>query len=152
MIRISKEVDYGIIILAHFAGDVERLKHSAREVATETSLPLPMVRKILKILSREGLLMSHRGARGGYVLMGHPKRISMAEVINAVEGPIAVTECIEAPGECGHEPQCQLRSNWYKINEVVIQALREITLADMTIPLPEPLVPLKGLADDYRVL
>jgi FeS assembly SUF system regulator len=151
MIRMSKEADYGIIILAHFAGQAERLTHSAREVATETQLPFPMVSKILKILAREGFLISQRGAKGGYILERQPSRISVAEIIHSVEGPIAMTECIEAPGECKHEPQCRLRNNWYKINETVIQALRKITLSDMITPLPDLLVPLRGIAEGRRV-
>ena len=151
MIRMSKEADYGVIILARFAGEAERLTRSAREVASETRLPLPMVRKVLKILTREGFLISHRGVKGGYILAAHPSVISIAEVIHAVEGPIAMTECIEAPGECNHEPQCQLRNNWHKINETVIQALGKITLSDMIRPLPDPLVPLTGGRESARL-
>lgn len=138
MIRMSKETDYGILLLAYFANAQEGLKHNAREVATESQLPLPMVRKILKILARGGLLVSHRGVKGGYSLARKGERISIAEIVNAMEGPLAVTECIEAPGECRHEPVCGLRTSWQKVNEVVFEALDSMTLSDLAGHLPRP--------------
>ncbi len=139
MIRMSKETDYGIVVLAYFASAQEGLKQNAREVAMESQLPLPMVRKILKILAREGLLVSQRGAKGGYRLTRGGERISIAEIVTAMEGPLAMTECIEAPGECRHEPVCGVRTSWQKINEVVFQALNNMTLSDLTGPLPGPM-------------
>ncbi len=139
MIRMSKETDYGIVVLAYFASAQEGLKQNAREVAMESQLPLPMVRKILKILAREGLLASHRGAKGGYSLVRRGERISIAEIIEAMEGPLAMTECIEAPGECRQEPVCGLRTSWHKINEIVFQALNSTTLSDLTGPLSGPI-------------
>lgn len=136
MIRMSKETDYGIILLAHLANDREELSHSAREVAHETQLPLPMVSKILKTLAREGLLISQRGVKGGYALARKPDRISVAEIVSAMEGPIAMTECIEAPGECRHEPLCRLRLTWHKINDAVLLALKGISLVDLAGPGP----------------
>ena len=144
MIRMSKETDYGVILLAHFASGDRRRRQSARQVASETQLPLPTVSKVLKILARQGLLISHRGVKGGYNLARPAGRISLVEIIHAVEGPIAMTECIESPGECCHEPLCQLQSNWRKINEAVTRALSGIKLSDMIEPLPDQLVPLAG--------
>lgn len=137
MIRISKEVDYSFVLLAYFARYQKGRKYSAREAALENTLPLPMVRKILKILAREGLLVSHRGAKGGYSLARRGKRISVAEIIRAVEGPVAVTECVDAPGDCRLEPTCQLRTAWHKINDVMLNALSRMTLSDLTDPEPE---------------
>ncbi len=139
MIRMSKETDYGIVVLAYFASAQEGFKQNAREVAMESQLPLPMVRKILKILAREGLLVSQRGAKGGYSLARRGERISIAEIVQAMEGPLAMTECIEAPGECRQEPVCELRTSWPKINEIVFQALNSMTLSDLTGPLPGPM-------------
>ncbi len=138
MIRMSKETDYGIVVLAYFASAQAGLKHNAREVAMENQLPLPMVRKILKILARGGLLFSHRGAKGGYSLVRRGERISIAEIVKAMEGPLALTECIESPGECRHEPVCGLRTSWKKINEIVFEALDSMTLSDLTGHLPGP--------------
>lgn len=139
MIRMSKETDYGIVVLTYFARAQEGWKHNAREVAMESQLPLPMVRKILKILAREGLLLSHRGAKGGYSLARRGERISIAEIVKAMEGPLAMTECIETPGECRHEPVCGLRPSWQKINEIVFEALDNMTLSDLTGQLPAPM-------------
>ncbi len=139
MIRMSKETDYGIVVLAYFASAQEGLKQNAREVAMESQLPLPMVRKVLKILAREGLLVSQRGVKGGYSLARGGERISIAEIVQAIEGPLAMTECIEAPGECRHEPVCGLRTSWHKINEIVFQALNSTTLSDLTGSLPGPM-------------
>ena len=139
MIRMSKETDYGIVVLAYFASAQGSRKHNAREVAMESQLPLPMVKKILKILAREGLLLSHRGAKGGYSLARRGERISIAEIVKAMEGPLAMTECIEAPGECRHEPVCGLRTSWQRINEIVFEALDRMTLSDLIGQPPGPL-------------
>jgi FeS assembly SUF system regulator len=135
MIRLTKQTDYGIVLLTHLAGDPAR--HSnAPELAAETGLPQPMVSKILKLLAREGLLSSHRGVKGGYSLARPPQSISVVEIIAALEGPIAMTECIaHAPGSCSQEPVCPNRANWQILNDVVRAALAQVSLADMTRPL-----------------
>ena len=137
MIRITKQTDYGVVLLTHMAGQPERL-YNAPDLAAEAHLPLPMVSKILKLLTREGVLDSHRGVKGGYSLARSPHAISMAEIIAALEGPIAITECIEEVGDCVHERLCPVRSNWHRINEAVLTALQGITLAEMVHPLPAP--------------
>jgi Rrf2 family protein len=103
-----------------------------------------MVSKVLKALTKEGLLRSHRGANGGYNLSRHPKEISIAEVLSAVEGPIAMTECLETDSDCKQESVCPVRTNWERINYAVRNVLDAITLADMLEPLPEDLVLLSG--------
>lgn len=133
MIRITKQTDYGIVLLTHLAGQPER-QVNAPELASETQLPLPMVSKILKLLVREGLLLSHRGVKGGYSLARLPGEITMAEIIASLEGPIAITECIEVSSDCSHEQLCPVRSNWQRINAAVRGALEGITLAEMTNP------------------
>jgi FeS assembly SUF system regulator len=133
MIRITKQTDYGIVLLTHLAAQPER-QYNAPELAAEAHLPLPMVSKILKLLAREGLLVSHRGVKGGYSLARQPEAMSMAEIIAALEGPIALTECISVEGDCFHEPLCPVRSNWRRINQAVRTALEGITLAEMAHP------------------
>lgn len=136
MIRITKTTDYGIVLLTHMA---ERPDHrfNAPELAHDAGLPLPMVSKILKTLAREGLLASHRGAAGGYALARAPQEIPVSEVIAALEGPIAITECIDdSPGECVQEATCPLRSNWQLINSAIRHALDGIKLSQMARPLP----------------
>lgn len=144
MIRITKQTDYGIVLLTHLAGTPER-QVNAPELAGETRLPLPMVSKILKLLVREGILASHRGVKGGYSLARPAEEISMSEVISALEGPIAITECIDDNSGCSHEPFCAVRGRWHRINRALREALEEITLAEMAQPQqPQKLVTLGG--------
>jgi len=149
MLRMTKQADYGIVLMTHMADDARR-RFTAPELSAETQIPLPMVSKILKMLSREGLLGSHRGSKGGYSLARAPERITVAAMIAALEGPIAFTECVEgAPGSCSQEAVCRLRSNWQRINVALKQALEGITLAELTHPLP-PLVRLGGGARTFE--
>ena len=132
MFKMSRQADYGIVLLSHYAREKERVIHSARDLADETGLPLPMVSKILKGLAREDILESQRGVKGGYRLARDAEDISVAEVITALEGPIGLTECIaEAEGECDYESDCPVRSPWQKINRVVREALENVSLAEM---------------------
>jgi FeS assembly SUF system regulator len=141
MIRITKQTDYGIVLLTHLAANAER-QYAAPELAAEARLPLPMVSKILKVLARDGLLASHRGVKGGYSLARAAEEISMAEIIAALEGPIAITECISVESDCSHEALCPVRGNWQRINLAVRTALEGITLAEMAQPKMQKLVTL----------
>jgi FeS assembly SUF system regulator len=141
MIRITKQTDYGIVLLTHLAAHPDR-PYNAPELSTEARLPLPMVSKILKLLAKEGLLLSHRGVKGGYSLSRPPAAISMAEIVSALEGPIALTECIAIEGDCSHEALCPTRSNWRRINQAVRAALEGISLAEMAQPKRQELVTL----------
>jgi FeS assembly SUF system regulator len=137
MIRITKQSDYGIVLMSRLAGRPEEL-HTAASLASDAQLPAPIVSKILKLLARADLLESHRGVKGGYCLARAPESISVAEIISALEGPIAVTECIEdGPGECTQEPFCAVRGNWQRINLAIRQALEAISLAEMTEPMEQ---------------
>ena len=125
--------DYGTVVMTHLARDPRELR-SATEIAVELGLTLPTVSKILKALVQDGLLVSHRGAKGGYSLAISPERISVARIIAAIEGPIALTECSHTAGECDQEPQCSIRSNWQRINRAVHDALERVTLAELARP------------------
>jgi FeS assembly SUF system regulator len=143
MIRITKRTDYGIVLLSTLTAFPQR-RFNAPELAAESHIPLPMVSKILKELTRSGLLESHRGVHGGYSLAREPQEISVGDVITALEGPIAVTECIDdAPGSCDKEAFCPVSSNWGRINRALRDALGAITLAEMSPP-PSRLVTLGG--------
>jgi FeS assembly SUF system regulator len=131
MFRLSKITDYGIVLLARLARDTEGTTHNARELAAEVDLPAPVVSKILKLLAREGVLESHRGAKGGYVLTRRPEDVTVAEMIRVLEGPVALTECSVAPSSCEHETNCAVRDPWRIISGVVEEALSTITLADL---------------------
>ena len=136
MIRLSRLSDYAIVLMARIAARPGDAPSNAREVAAEAKLPLPVVSKVLKALARRGLLVSHRGAKGGYSLARPPAEISAAEMIAALEGPIALTECAAHPGQCVQEPSCHVREPWQRINGVVRRALAEVTLADLVTRAP----------------
>jgi FeS assembly SUF system regulator len=147
MFRLNRLTDYGIVLLAHLAR-VEAAEHStdvdalgeskcarnARELATEVDLPVPVVSKILKALTRSGILESQRGAKGGYSLARRPEELSVAEMIAALDGPLALTQCSIGPATCEHEGSCSMRSPWQVINQVVDYALAGVSLADLVNP------------------
>ena len=134
MIRMTRLTDYGIMLLTHFVRDGGQKIHSARELAVNSKVPQPTVSKIFKLLARNGLLVAHRGVKGGFTLARKPDEITVAEIVKAIEGPISFTECSAHPGKCEVERLCIVRSNWRRINDVVVDALRRITLADMARP------------------
>jgi FeS assembly SUF system regulator len=136
MIRLSRISDYGIVLMTQLAVRGDAAPCNAREVAAEAQLPLPVVSKILKSLARQGLLVSHRGAKGGYSLARGPERITAAEMIAALDGPIGLTECTIHPGQCDQEPSCHVREPWQRINAVVQRALASVTLAELAQPPP----------------
>jgi FeS assembly SUF system regulator len=131
MLRITKQSDYGIVLMTLFAGDGRERVHSTRDLAALAKLPLPTVSKILKALARAGLLQSHRGVKGGYRLSRQPGDISVEEIIRALEGPIAITECVEVGSDCEIEGTCPVRTNWQRINGAVRDALAGIRLSEM---------------------
>jgi len=114
---------------------MDRIKVVASvEIAEATGISLPTVSKILKILVKSGVLNSVRGARGGYRLARAPEKISVAEVICALEGPIAVTECSISDHNCEQSPKCSIRGNWTVINTAIQSALESVSVADLTQP------------------
>lgn len=135
MIRITKNTDYGLVLLTVLARESGGDPLTARDLAERSTLPLPMVSQILKTLAREGLLESTRGAKGGYRLVRRPEELSVAEVIAVLEGPIAITECsVEGSGDCDQEDGCPLRGPWQKINRVIKTALDGVSLGDLIGP------------------
>jgi FeS assembly SUF system regulator len=141
MLRLAKLTDYAIVLLTYVARDRTHSVHTARDLATQSHLPLPTVSKILKSLSRGGLLVSHRGVMGGYSLARAAEAITVAEIIALMEGPVALTECSAAcPGLCEIERVCPVRNNWRMISAVVLRSLEHLTVTDMTEPLPGPSV------------
>ncbi len=139
MFRLSKITDYGIVLLAHLAKRAPGLgtqatSHNARELASEVDLPVPVVSKILKSLTRAGVLESHRGAKGGYSLARRPEDLSVVEMITALDGPVALTQCNMGTEVCEHEGSCAVRNPWQVINQVVRYSLSGVTLADLINP------------------
>jgi FeS assembly SUF system regulator len=131
MLRISKLTDYGIVLLARVAASPREAQLSARELAERAALPLPAASKMLKQLSAAGLLESLRGAKGGYRLVRSPEAITVAEIVHALEGPIALMDCTAGPGHCEQEARCTVREPWHRINRAVLDALSRVTLADL---------------------
>ncbi len=129
MLRITKITDYGFILLAHMATQEAGMLHNAKDLSTSIGIPLPTVSKVLKILTQGGILQSHQGSKGGYSLAKPADQISAAEIIEAVEGPVAITDCSGAEG-C--DRNCAVSPSWQKVNGAVIGALAGLTLADMT--------------------
>jgi FeS assembly SUF system regulator len=121
--------------MAHLAECEDDDSHNARELAEDTQLPAPVVSKILKSLTRAGLLISQRGSKGGYSLARTPGEISVVEMITALEGPVGITECTIQPGACAQESSCQVRDPWQHINGAVRAALERITLDDLARPI-----------------
>ena len=148
MIRLSRLTDYGIVLMAHLAGAGDG-PHAARDLAAETQLPLPAVSKLLKSLAREGLLTSSRGAKGGYRLARPADQITVPEMIAALEGPIALTDCNLHEGACSQEPRCHVRTPWQRINRAVHDALSRVRLTDLTsADQPGAIVSLASLGVD----
>jgi len=113
--------------------------HSAQALADSTGLPQPTVSKLLSSLARDGLLEAVRGAGGGFRLSRPAESISIADIIHAVDGPVALTQCIEhGPGACGVEALCPSRRGWQSINAAIRGALEGVTLADFIAPMPWP--------------
>jgi FeS assembly SUF system regulator len=138
MLRMSKLADYGTVILTTLLQRPEQTQ-SAAEIAAAIRVPVTTVSKILKIMTREGLVMSLRGAKGGYTLARPPDQISMAEIIEVMDGPIGMTECSITPGLCHQEVGCPVRANWQRVNQIVLRALQQVTLDQMVQPVAEPM-------------
>ncbi|MFB3134215.1 MAG: SUF system Fe-S cluster assembly regulator [Rhodospirillales bacterium] len=136
MIRLSRLADYSVVLMTYLASHAER-PQSALDLTFASGLPGPTVGKLLNMLARAGLLTSYRGVGGGYALTRTPEDISVSEVIHAVDGPIALTECIhDASGECDLEASCPARGSWQVINDVVRRALSSVSLADVILAAP----------------
>ena len=138
MLRLTKMADYGTVVVTAMVGEPERTR-SAGEIAAMIHVPAPTVSKILKILMRGGLVLSIRGAKGGYLLSRAPEAISLADIIQAMDGPIGMTECSVTPGICAQETSCTVRANWQRVNRAVIDVLRDITLDQMIQPVARPI-------------
>jgi FeS assembly SUF system regulator len=149
MLRLSKLTDYATVILSHIAKENE-LTHSAMGVAEATGIALPTVSKVLKILVNAKVLVSTRGIKGGYALARPPENISVAEVISALEGPIALTECSISHEGCEQASGCGISGNWSLINKAIQNALEAVTLADMIKPANLPQEFMIPVSSIYR--
>lgn len=132
MLRISKLTDYAILLMVELARSGDTL--SAHALAERVGIELPTASKVLKLLAGGGLVESFRGASGGYRANRPAGEVSVAAVIAAIEGPIAMTECSVEEGLCSQEDSCGLRGNWQRISLAVAAALQNVSLAEMAAP------------------
>lgn len=130
MLRVTKLTDYATVVLSTMADVPERV-HNATELAERAHLELPTVSKLLKTLAQAGLVEGFRGSAGGYRLAKPPAQISLIQIVEAIEGPLGMTECSGEHSNCEHETRCGVRSKWLRINDVVANALRGVSLAEM---------------------
>jgi FeS assembly SUF system regulator len=151
--KLNRLTDYAVLVLWRLnqapGKDEGKDKKGARMMAApaladETVVPLPTVSKVLKLLSRAGLLASSRGVNGGYSLARAPEDISVADIIGAIEGPLSLTACVD-DGEtvCEHTSICGMSGNWDRVNRKVLAVLEGINLTEMA---PKPADFLSGYA------
>jgi FeS assembly SUF system regulator len=135
MIKVSRLADYAVVVLATMSRG-ERAVHSATAIAQQSRLPEPTVSKVLKALAKGDIVTSLRGAGGGYRMNGTAATITVADIIVAVDGPIALTSCVEKAEEssCAHACYCPVRGRWDEVSFAIRHALEGVTLADMLKP------------------
>lgn len=134
MLRLSKLTDYAVVVLLRLSNTAESCEgvQTSPGIATATGVPEPTVAKVLKALSGANLVVSHRGARGGYRLLRPLEDIAIGDVITAIDGPIALTACVEgAASPCEVQRVCAAKGRWDLVNDAIREALGRITLADM---------------------
>ncbi len=150
MLRLSKKADYALLAMRHLAAHADRGAMSARELAEEYAIPPELLAKVLQKLVRARLLASHQGIRGGYGLGRAPGAISVADVIQAVDGPLTVTACSEIDQSCDQYSKCNIRDPLWRIKDRIVSALASTSLAelvaDMTVAMPaDGVVPMSAL-------
>lgn len=139
MFKLNRLTDYAVVLMSQMALEPRALKN-ANDLARDCAVPQPTVSKILNILAKADLVKGQRGAAGGYNLSRTPEDIPVSDIIEALEGPIALTACVEGTPEiCGVEAQCPMRGHWNRVNSAIKEALDQVTLAEIAIahtPLP----------------
>lgn len=135
MLKLAKLTDYGTLLMTTLALEPAAVRN-AQELAARSHVAAPTVAKLLKVLVKGGLVESTRGAHGGYRLARPPEQITIADVVRALEGPIAITDCAAHGGGCSIEGSCASRANWRLIDNALRRALESVTLAQMAAPQP----------------
>ncbi len=131
MFRLNRLTDYAVVVLSQMNEDDQGLA-SAQQLAEHSGVPLPTVAKLMNLLSRNGIVTSFRGASGGYCLSRPAEEISVAAIVEAIEGPIALTACAEgSPDPCDVQSLCPMAGNWNEVNRVIREALGAVSLNDM---------------------
>ena len=138
MLRLSKKADYALMAMKHLALQIDRGSSSAREIAEQYDIPIELMAKVLQRLVRRGLLGSHQGTHGGYQLARLPAQISVADVIQAIDGPVTVTACTTDDGRCDQYAKCNVRDPLWRVRERILTALGECTIAELASEPPTP--------------
>ena len=131
MLRLSKKADYALMAMRHLALRPDQGAASAREIAEQYDIPVELMAKVLQRLVREGLLSSHQGTRGGYHLGRPPSAISVADVIQAVDGPLTVTACSTDEENCDQYSKCSVRDPLWRIKERILLALQACSISEL---------------------
>jgi len=137
MLKLGKLTDYATVVLSYMAKQPE-ITHTRLKLAQATGITQATVGKILKLLVKARVLTSTRGVKGGYALARSPTKITLATVILALEGPIALTECSASHKNCHQATGCHIQGNWGLINQKIYRTLESVTLADMILPVKPP--------------
>jgi Rrf2 family protein len=132
MLRFTKRADYGLMAIHYIAVHEDLGTVSAKRIAEEFGIPPELLAKILQRLAREGLIASHNGPKGGYVLAGHPSEITVGQVIRALEGPINIVSCLDTATDCPQMARCNLRRPVQKIQAAISHMLNTMSLAELT--------------------
>lgn len=130
MLKLSKMTDYAAVLMAHIARTPDQL-FTATDIAEQVQIPKPTVSKALKMLQKSGLLVSHRGAQGGYGLSRPPKQITASDILVAIEGPFAMTDCSQEDALCDLQDTCGVADNWQRVSLAMHQLLQSITLVQL---------------------
>ena len=138
MLRLSKKADYALIAMKHLALRPDRAAASAREIAEQYDIPTELMAKVLQRLARRGLLESHQGTRGGYQLSRPPSAISVADVIQAVDGPLTVTACSTEEENCDQYSKCSVRDPLWRIKERILVSLQMCSISELASDASEP--------------
>jgi len=142
MLRLSKKADYALIAMTHLALHSDRGASSAREIAEQYDIPIELLAKVLQRLVRRGLLVSHHGTRGGYRLARQAGLVSVADVIQAIDGPVTITACSTEDGRCEQYSRCNVRDPLWRVRERILAALGGCTIAELAADHPAPVRPM----------
>jgi Rrf2 family protein len=144
MLRLSKKADYALIAMKHLAVRPDAASASAREIAEQYNIPVELMAKVLQRLARRGLVTSHQGTRGGYRLAKAPSIISVADIIQAIDGPLTVTACSTEAENCDQYAKCSVRDPLWRIRERIVAALASCSLQEVSADLSD--LPLSEVA------
>jgi Rrf2 family protein len=145
MLRLSKKADYALMAMKHLATRSDAASASAREIAEQYDIPIELMAKVLQRLARRGLVTSHQGTRGGYRLSKAPSAISVADIIQAIDGPLTVTACSTEAENCGQYAKCSVRDPLWRIKDRILSALSTCSLQEVSaesLPVEEPAAPM----------